>query len=220
MRQVFSAACFVGLLLLAGCAGKAPKPPPEPPPWKATTPCVSALAELPRIPLLPNKQTLWHGDFRTIAACLERSNANHPVILLALDAESAQQELDLLLHIGKDYLLGAAISVLDEAHQPLRNHAFDDFTRRGSHFSLRLFPQPGRFAAYVLIEVDDEAHGSDIDRISGRRIQSMWMAGGYMGSIADGTESRQRIAIRDTGHLSLLRVIEASDETTDGRRRR
>lgn len=209
MRRALSALACAGLWLLAGCAAKAPKPPAEPPPWTASSPCVSSLAELPATPLAPSKQALWRGDFRGAAACLERANAAEPVILLALDASSAQQELDLFLHIGKEHLLSAAVTLLDASHQPLRRHTFDDFTPRGSYFSLRLFPQPGSAAAYLLIEIDREAHGSDIDRISGQRVQSMWMAGGYMGSIADGIETQQRIAVRDTGQLSLHRVVEA-----------
>jgi hypothetical protein len=59
-----------------------------------------------------------------------------------------------------------------------------------------------------LIEIDRNAHGSGIDRISGQRVQSMWIAGGYMGAIADGIETQQQIAVRDTGHLSLHRVEE------------
>lgn len=168
--------------------------------------------------LAPSKQALWRGDFRSAAACLERANTAEPVILLALDASSTQQELDLFLQIGKQYLLGAAVSTLDASRQPLRRYSFDDFTARGSHFSLRLFPQPGSAAAYLLVEIDREAHGSDIDRISGQRVQSMWMAGGYMGSIADGVETQQRIAIRDTGQLSLHRVVEASAEGNGKRR--
>lgn len=221
MRRSLSLVACAGLLLLAGCAAKAPKPPAEPPPWTVSGPCVSSLDELPSTGLAPSRQSLWRGDFRTAAACLERSNAVEPVILLALDANSAQQDLDLFLHIGKDYLLGAAVTTLDASYQPLRRYAFDDFTARGNHFSLRLFPQPGSTpAAYVLIEVDREAHGSDLDRVTGQRVQSMWMAGGYMGSIADGIETQQRIAVRDTGKLSLHRVVEVSVEGSGGHGRR
>lgn len=220
MRRAHPALVCASLLLLAGCAAKAPKPPAEPPPWTASGPCVSSLSELPATALEPTKRWLWQGDFRDTAACLERSNAAQPVLLLQLDESSAQQELDLFLHIGKQYLLGASVSVLDASRQPLRRYAFDDFTGRGQHFSLRLFPQAGSTAAYVLIEIDREAYGSDIDRISGQRVQSMWIAGGYMGSIADGIEMQQRIAIRDTGQLSLHAVVEAPPQENDKSRGR
>lgn len=203
-----SLAC-AGLLLLAGCAANAPKPPAEPPPWAATGPCASSLAELPAAALAPGKQALWRGDFRKTAACLEREATAEPALLLQLDEVSAQQELDLFLHIGRDYLLGASVSVLDASRQPLRRYGFDEFTARGDYFSLRLFPQADSLAAYLLIQVDRDANGSGIDRISGQRVQTMWVAGGYMGSIANGIETRQQIAIRDTGLLSLHRVVEA-----------
>lgn len=219
MRRTLSLVACTSLLL-AGCASKAPKPPAEPPPWAASGPCASSLSELPETVLAPNRQALWHGDFRGTATCLEHSNAVEPVILLALDAHSAQQELDLFLHIGKDYLLSAAVTALDASRQPLRRYAFDDFTARGSHFSLRLFPQPDSPAAYVLIAIDREAHGSNLDRVTGQRVQSVWMAGGYMGSIADGIEVQQRIAVRDTGKLSLHRVVEAPANGNGPRRRR
>jgi hypothetical protein len=217
MSRALPAVACAGLMLLAGCAAKAPKPPAEPPPWTATGPCAASLAELPSTVLAPSKRALWQGDFRAAAACLEYSGTARPVILLALDEGSAQQELDLFLHIGSDYLLGAAVSLLDASRQPLRSHRFDDFTARGTHFSLRLFPQPGSAATYVLIEVDRAAHGSDLDRISGQRLQSVWMAAGYMGSIADGIETQQRIAIRDTGELSLHRVVEEAGGGNTGR---
>lgn len=220
MSRALGALACMGLLLLAGCAAKAPKQPAEPPPWTASGACVSSVADLPATTLAPSKQTLWRGDFRSAATCLERANGAEPVILLALDAAAAQQELDLFLQIGKEFLLGAAVSTLDASRQPLRRYGFDDFTARGSHFSLRLFPQPGSAAAYLLVEIDREAYGSDIDRISGQRVQSMWMAGGYMGSIADGYESRQRIAVRDTGHISLHRVVETAAEGKGARRGR
>ncbi|MBE5315242.1 MAG: hypothetical protein H4O13_07555 [Xanthomonadales bacterium] len=151
---------------------------------------------------------------------MKRDDAAEPVLLLQLDESSAQQELDLFLHIGKEHLLGASVSVLDASRQPLRRYAFDDFTGRGQHFSLRLFPQADSSAGYLLIEIDREAYGSDIDRISGQRVQSMWMAAGYMGTIADGIEVQQRIAIRDTGQLSLHPVIEAPPEENNKRRGR
>jgi len=208
MRQALSALICAGPLLLAGCATNTPKRPAEPPLWTASGPCAASLAELPVTELAPSKRALWRGDFRSAAACLEQASTAEPVILLALDAASAQRELDLFLHIGKEYLLGASVKVLDASRTPLRHHGFDEFVARGSYFSLRLFPRPGSSASYPLSEIDRTAHASGTDRITGQRVQSMWIAGGYMGAIADGIEPQQQIAVRETGHLSLHRVEE------------
>jgi len=194
-------------LLLVACAGNPAKPAPEPLPWAAQGACSGTIAALPRTALQPSKSALWRGEFRDAASCLRNSDGPEPAMLIALDESLAQQDLDLVLHIGKQFLLGAAVQVLDADLRPISAFGFDDFTARGSMFSLRLFaPAEGLVPAYLLIRVDPDARGTDFDRISGQRMTTVWMAGPYMGSVSDGTESRQRVAVRDTGMLSLHRV--------------
>jgi len=155
----------------------------------------------------PGKETLWQGEFREVAACLAESGSAEPAVLVALGEQGAPSELDLHLHLGKDYLLGARVDILDRAFGVIESHRFDDFTQRSQHFSLRLFRRPDADApAYLLVRVDQDARNSRLDLVTGQRFATMWVAGGYMGHYADGTESRQVVSIRDTGRISLHRT--------------
>lgn len=210
MTAVRRVPALAAALLLCACAAPRQRMPPEPAAWVANAPCESSTAQLSADVIDPAKEILWQGEFRHAAVCLAESGSAQPVILLALGDGHALTEIDLHLHLGQDYLLGARVEVLDRAFHPLQSHRFDDFTQRSHHFSLRLFlPLDIEPAAYLLLRVDPDASNSHLDLVTGQRFATMWMAGGYMGHYADGTESRRVIAIRDTGRISLHRTSAA-----------
>jgi len=190
-------------VLLAGCAGSGP--PKEPSAWTPTAACVSHPAELAPTPLRMQAGVLsFRGEFRDLAACVQSADVPEPVVLFLLEDSPLPAEIDLSLIESRGLVMAARVELLDAEFRVLQMHRFDEFAMRSGRFTRRLFVNSEDSAArYLLLRPDPEAQGRDLQHISGQRVATVWMAGGWMGGYADGREVRTHLALRDAGAIGL-----------------
>ena len=178
-------------------------------PWSPASACVDGLSSL-QARALP-EGTKWL-QFRDMAECLQSGDLNEPVVLFSLEALGKAAELDVIFHQSDSYVLAGRVEVLGPDFERIKHHDFDSFVFRGNRFTRRLFfnlqdDKP----AYLLLALDHQLYGDDVEQISGRRVTTVWAAGGFMGAISDGTEHQDRLMLRDVGRFSISRVSSTVD---------
>lgn len=148
------------LLAASGCASinyKATMP-------DVSTNCVDRLDQIAAISLmypLPEAELPQPVEFASIAKCYRPPDSDPtPIALYRLDGVAPPAELQVSVMLSTGGTLAAAVQVLDADLQPLRRYGFDQFTRRGSLYSLNVFLNPSAAVpAYLLLAPDDAQVG-------------------------------------------------------------
>lgn len=132
--------------------------------YKATIPsldneCASSLAEVPANALayLPDEAKLPKPvEFAELARCLQVSaTEKKPVALYRLDGVSVPAKLKVSVILSAGGTLAATVRLLDAKFAVLQSFRFDQFTRRGSEYSLVVFlNDASRHPTYLMLMPD------------------------------------------------------------------
>ncbi|MDI9237552.1 hypothetical protein QLQ15_01345 [Lysobacter sp. LF1] len=155
---------------LTGCSGIA---------YKAAMPnvsmnCVDSLQAVSGMPLkfpVPGEELDEHEgfvEFASVARCYRPAEGTPvPVALYRLESITPPAEVKVSVQLSTGGTFAAALDVLDADMKPLRRYGFEQFTRRGSTYSLDVFLNPSTTTpAYVMLS-PDQTHVGKKDTATG-----------------------------------------------------
>jgi hypothetical protein len=163
-------------LLLAGCASSA---------YKAKMPdlagsCVSGLEQLKQLPLTypapaNDKKGAEYVEFADAAQCYRAtSKAPLPVVLYRLDGIVPPSQLDVSLVLSTGGTFAADVDLLDANFHKVKGYGFDQFTRRGTQYSLSIFlNSEEKEAKYLMLTPDSAEVGKNDTSVEAVRRNAM-----------------------------------------------
>ncbi|MBB5016026.1 hypothetical protein [Rehaibacterium terrae] len=195
------------LVMVAGCSGSPARPEGGPLPYRPTGGCAPDLSQVQPQPLIAAdaKGRVGRVDFRALAQCLTGEDGEaEPVVLFQLGDREPPFSIEVVLFADRDSALAAAVEILDGGFGTLDRHGFDSFTSRNGRFTLTTFVNDRQAgASYLLLRPDRQWLNSQMQLVSGNRWTTVWSTGAVMGAYSDGTETTQRLVLRDDGKFTV-----------------
>lgn len=148
-------------------------------------------------------------DFQKAASCIAAKDGKPvPLIVLALDGK-VPSEIGFTIGIHRGSTFAAAIDVLDADFKLLKSIPFEQFTRRGSSYTLSLFLNEADAAArHLVLRPDSGTVGSADQSIIGKRNETFIavVAGSalYYGNFVTGSEVVTNTWHSEVGRLEVV----------------
>lgn len=148
-------------------------------------------------------------DFQKAASCITAKDGKPiPLIILGLDGK-VPSEIGFNIAIHRGSTFAAAIDVLDGEFKLLKSVPFEQFTRRGSSYTLSLFLNDSDAAArHLVLRPDSGTVGSADQSITGKRNETFIavVAGSalYYGNFVTGSEVVTNTWHSEVGRLEVV----------------